>query len=135
MKVLINKIGLILAIYVCLSVNAYAGLDEAALSIGEQVGRYNVIRNGMCKKYPTPYMNKYVNDSEKLISGGSWYSKSQFKEGKTQGSAQFSFVINRLKKKDPDSFKDQANLKKQCADMDKDAKTMYEQLAQTGVFN
>lgn len=130
-KVLLSAIVLNMA-----SVGAsYASLDQGAKELGEFVGRYDVLRNMMCKQYPTPYMNKFVKENEKLFSSQSSYTKHLYTKGKETAKAEFTFMLNKLKKKKPNSFAATPKLKSQCVTIDKDAKDQYDQFAMTGIYN
>ncbi|MFK5948970.1 MAG: hypothetical protein QM500_09415 [Methylococcales bacterium] len=138
MKSLINKTVIILgmlALNVGMVSPSYAGIDDSAKEVGKMVGRYNVTRNGMCKPFSTPYMNKYVKANDKFFAGRSWTAKNRYKRGKEEGSAEWNFVMAKIKKQDPATFANPAKLKQRCDQMDSDAKVQYEQIAMLGIYN
>jgi len=132
---LMNVVLSAIAINVVTMSASYAGLEKGANELGGFVGRYDVLRNMMCKSYPTPHMNKFVKVNEKLFANQSSYIKHLYKKGKDTSKAEFTFMLNKLKKKNPNTFKPAPKLKSQCVEVDLDAKTNYDQFAMTGIYN
>jgi len=135
MKNLTIKTSLLTMLLLGSAQQAYsADINSSAREAGGMAGRFETVQKMMCKSISIPNIDKYIKANDKFFNSQSSYTASVYKTSRDRSKREFAFVLNNMKRKNPNALVKSPKIIIQCKKLDGEAKAQYDQLAMTGIY-